>query len=61
MSILGKDFEDAMKQLSNLINDTELVVLNLNNTIVKLNSILDRTFNTMNIGSRPLTEENKKK
>ena len=61
MSILGKDFEDAMKQLSNLINDAELVVLNLNNTIVKLNSILDRTFNTINIGGRPLTEENKKK
>jgi len=48
MSLLGKDFEESMKKFGELISDAQLVVLNLNKTITKINRILDRLFNIPN-------------
>ena len=47
MSLLGKDFEDAMKQLKATLADAQITVINLNQAVLKLNEIVNKINQTL--------------
>jgi len=47
MSLLGKEFDEAMKQLKITLINTEAVIINLNQTVLKMNEIVNKINSTL--------------
>jgi hypothetical protein len=53
MSLLGQDFDNAMKQLSKTLIDAQSVLANLHVAITRANALIDRINASLNAILKP--------